>query len=120
MTVPRVLTESELSLALGKGVTAPQVGGRPTLDPPGAAATAGAAAGAAAGFVSARILSLFTTADGRNGWINVEGVGWRRLATAGDSGHTNLAQLGAAARMQGNAASINIGADDVVREIYVW
>jgi hypothetical protein len=119
-TRPSELSEAELALALGKGATtaptAASTGGQPLLDPPGVATEATAAAG----FVTARVLSLFSSADGRNGWLHVEGLGWRRLAPAGDSGHTDLAQLGAAARIQGTAVPIAVGDDDLVHEIYVW
>jgi hypothetical protein len=122
--VPADLTDAELALARGSAPAPPPpvvdngaVLARPTLDPPGTPSAAGTLP---AGFVSVQVLALFSSGDADNGQANLDGIGWRRLATTNDSAHVNLNLLAAAARIQGTPTPVRHEADNQIHEIYVW
>lgn len=123
-SVPAELTEVELALARAGSAAAdpPPVApveavAAPCFDPPG---TAGAAGALPTGFAAVRVLALFSSDEPTNAQANLDGVGWRRLATTNESAHANLALLAAAARVQGNAVPVRAEADNQIHEIYVW
>jgi hypothetical protein len=129
LSVPAELTDAELALARGTAanpaspadpvpspVIVEAVAG-PALDPPG---TPGAASTLPVGFASVKVLALFSSDQPNTGQANLDGVGWRRLATTNDSAHANLGLLASAARIQGTAAPVRHEADNQIHEIYVW
>jgi hypothetical protein len=121
---PHQLDETELALTRGTGTAATGAAmaaaeAQPMLDPPGTpgAARQPAAVGA---FQSLRVLALFSSNNPDNGWAFLEGVGWRRIATANDSAETSLSLLTMAARIQGTPASVRYENDNQIHEIYIW
>jgi hypothetical protein len=67
-----------------------------------------------------RITALWSINQNRNAWIHVDGVGWKRLSTASESGIVALARLTAHARERNSAVNYRDEADGMVHEIYVW
>jgi hypothetical protein len=66
------------------------------------------------------VLALFSTGAHANGWAFLEGIGWKRIATANDSAQTTLGLLASVARIAGTAASVRHESDNQIHEIYVW
>ncbi|HUO45650.1 MAG TPA: hypothetical protein VM470_02325 [Acidimicrobiia bacterium] len=89
----------------------------PQLVPPTEVA---ATTGISAWLTGKRIFGLWSNASPRNSWISIEGVGWRRLHNAGDTGITEMTMIAAHARAGGRQCSIRVEADNLVHEIYVW
>ncbi|HKT01666.1 MAG TPA: hypothetical protein VJT31_19245, partial [Rugosimonospora sp.] len=67
-----------------------------------------------------QVLALYTTQTGRSGWVYLDGVGWRGLATANDSAHDALGMLAAAARAAGSSVQARDETDGQLHEIYLW
>jgi hypothetical protein len=67
-----------------------------------------------------RITALWTINQNRNSWMHVDGVGWKRLSTASESGIVALTRLAAHARERNSVVNYRDEADGMVHEIYVW
>jgi hypothetical protein len=122
--VPEDLDEAEPALAQAPSgaagaVAAAVAAAEPAMDPPGTPGAARTVTNAGA-FAKLRVLSLFSSEHATNGWLFLEGVGWRRIATADPSAHVNLGLLGAAVRAQGTPTPVRHESDNQVHEIYLW
>lgn len=111
---PRDLTTDELTVAALEGSEA--VG--PKLEPP----TAGArgSEGVTAWQSDKRIVALFSSADPRNVWVAVGGVGWKRLFNANDSALEAMAIIVAHAKQLNSPVNYREEADGLIHEVYAW
>ena len=90
----------------------------PQLVPPTETAAQAVAAGA---WISGKkIVGVWSNASPRNSWINIEGMGWRRLANVGETGLVLMTMIAAHARASARTANLRIDGDNQVHEIYVW
>lgn len=89
----------------------------PQLVPPAEAAEL---SGITAWLTGKQIVGIWANASPRNSWVSIEGVGWRKLYNAGDTGITEMTMLAAHAKAGGRQCSLRIEADNMVHEIYVW
>ncbi len=80
----------------------------------------GAAAAVGAWNNGKRVNALWTINQNRNSWMHVDGVGWKRLSTASESGVVALTRLAAHARERSSVVNYRDEADGMVHEIYVW
>jgi hypothetical protein len=126
MARPADLTEDQIALAHQFAAERASTAGPartaeagPLLHPPG---TAGAAApqNLVGTWQTKQVLALFNTRAGETGWAYLDGVGWRRMATTGDSAHMALDILASASRLSGRPVVARDEADGQVHEIYFW
>ncbi len=89
----------------------------PQLVPPTEAAEQ---SGITAWLTGKQIVGIWSNASPRNSWVSIEGVGWRKLYNAGDTGITEMTMLAAHAKAGVRQCSMRIEADNLVHEIYVW
>ena len=66
-----------------------------------------------------RVNGLYSTADARNSWMSVVGVGWVKLATSNDSANEAMTILASHARVKNSQINYSIDAS-LVNEMYVW
>ena len=131
---PTLAPPSELSASVAgtAGLSAPTMTGEqlaamaveapaePTLAPP-AAAEAAAEAGVAATWRSnVRIDALWSIDETRNAWVNVVGLGWRKLYNGRDGAFQALVSLASQARQTNRIVNLREEADGMIYEIYVW
>lgn len=94
----------------------------PTKNPPQASSsTSGAisADGVAVWSNDKRVNALYTTYHSRNAWMNVPGMGWKKLATGSDSMNEAMTLL--AAHCREKSCRIDFSEDGgLVNEMYVW
>ena len=67
-----------------------------------------------------KVLRLWTNSANKNSWINIQGIGWKRLFTGSDTTVVCMTMLAAHARTAGRNVNVRLEADDMVHEIYVW
>jgi hypothetical protein len=96
------------------------VTGVPQLIPPEETVTIGADEGITAWLTNRKILGLWTNSAPKNSWINIQGLGWKRLFTGSDTTVVCMTMLAAHAREAGRNVNVRIEADNMVHEIYVW
>lgn len=96
------------------------VAGMPQLVPPEETVTIGTDEGITAWLTNRKILGLWTNSSPKNSWINIEGLGWRRLFAGSDTTVVCMTMLAAHAREAGRNVNVRIEADNMVHEIYVW
>jgi C1A family cysteine protease len=65
-----------------------------------------------------RITGLWTNNQARNGWLYVDGLGWRRIASDSDGATIQLLVLAAAARVANRPVRLQIESS-IVKQIYV-
>jgi hypothetical protein len=80
----------------------------------------GAGAGISAWLNDKRITGLWTINETRNSWINVSGIGWKKLANNSDSAIASLTMLSAHAYEKAAVVNYREESDSMVHEIYVW
>lgn len=61
-------------------------------------------------FNNVNVVQTFASNDSQNAWVNIQGVGWRRIKTGATDGVTNLFIMFNAAR--GNARTVTVFVDD--------
>ncbi|MFT3943043.1 MAG: hypothetical protein QM705_04365 [Ancrocorticia sp.] len=66
------------------------------------------------------ITALYSDAFNRNFWLHVNGVGWKKVSQATDSGATSIALIGALAKAMNRAPTMNDDASGIVQDIVVW
>ncbi len=108
-SVPVPLKEAELALMVGDAV--------PTLKPPAAEMEEEAIG---AWFQSKQLNALWAINQNRNSWINVVGIGWKKLSTTSESGNVALTMLAAHARQLNRSVNYREEADGMIHELYVW
>jgi len=77
-------------------------------------------AGVSAWLNNKRITGLWAINQTRNSWINVNGVGWKKLANNSDSAIASLTMLSAHAYEKAAVVNYREESDAMVHEIYVW
>lgn len=90
----------------------------PSANPP--TIQAGANVGAAVWHSDKRVNGLWSINENRNSWVSLEGVGFKRLSTATDSGIVALTMLSAHARQLQRSYSCREESDGMIHEAYVW
>jgi hypothetical protein len=90
----------------------------PTLAAPAVAATVDGIT--AATWKSGQVTALWSIEDTRNAWMQVSGVGWRKLYNGRDFAFTALVILASQARQTGKTIQFREEADGMVYEIYLW
>ena len=94
--------------------------GVPQLTPPEEVEAAAAEEGITAWLTDRKILGLWSNSANKNSWINVQGLGWRRLFTGSETAVTCMTMLAAHARAAGRNVNVRLEADNMIHEIYVW
>ncbi len=123
LSEPQPITDDQLR-AFIEGGDAAGAGG-PTLNPPGIEAEAGAA-DTAAGAVTGTwrsgmtVTAMWSINETRNAYMNVAGLGWRRLYSGRDGSFMALVLLAGQARQTGKPITFREEADGMVHEIYLW
>ena len=97
-----------------------EAAGMPQLTPPEEIATAGADEGITAWLTNRKILRLWTNSANKNSWINIQGIGWKRLFAGSDTTVVCMTMLAAHARAANRNVNLRLEADNMVHEIYVW
>ena len=93
----------------------------PMLAPPSSITGASAGESVTATWrTNQRVIGLWSIDEVRNMWINVEGLGWRKLFNGRDGAFAALATLASQARQTGRLISIREEADGMIYEIYLW
>ncbi|MUG93590.1 hypothetical protein F7734_14620 [Scytonema sp. UIC 10036] len=97
-----------------------QVEERPTKEPPSQFLSQGEAV--AAGWqTNKKIVGLWSyCSEGRNAWMYVDGVGWRKFADNSDSAIVAFNMIAAHAKATGKGANFYEGDDGKVNTLYVW
>ena len=118
MSEPTQALPESLAAQLLEATTAEM---RPKLLPPGVEGAAEAAA-AAAGIwrTGVHVTALWVINEVRNGWMNVQGIGWRKLYNGRDGAFTALVTLASQARQTNRPITFREEADGMVYEIYLW
>ena len=92
--------------------------GAPRLSPPERAEGV-QSFGAAVWQTDKRVNGLYTTLNARNSWMNVAGMGWKKLNDTNDS--SNEAMTALAAHCREKVCRIDFSEENgLVKEIYVW
>lgn len=94
--------------------------GAPLLSPPEEILTAGADEGVTAWLTNRKILALWTNSATKNSWINIQGLGWRRLFPGSDATVVCMSMMAAHARAEGRNVNVRLEADSLVHEMYIW
>ncbi len=94
--------------------------GVPQLAPPEEVLTAGADEGVTAWLTNRKILALWTNSANKNSYINIQGIGWRRLFPGSDATVVCMSMMAAHARAEGRNVNVRIEGDNLVHELYVW
>ena len=121
-TEPKPITDEQLHAMMG--AAAGTAGSAPTLMPPGTtgaeafAQSAGAVTGTWRSGVT--VTALWSINEPRNAWMNVAGLGWRKLFNGRDGAFTALVALAGQARQTGRQFAFREEADGMVYEIYLW
>lgn len=111
-----VLTEDDFLALLGHDTAS--VGDAPTLQPP---TDPDAEASEQAGLITGKLITvMFADQSNKNTWVNVAGVGWRKLSQTSDAGSLALTLIAGHAKMAGRAPVLGDDATGVVQNIYVW
>jgi hypothetical protein len=92
----------------------------PTLEPPAAAEAAAEAGVAATWRNNVRIDALWSIDETRNAWVNVVGLGWRKIYNGRDGAFQALVSLASQARQTNRIVNLREEADGMIYEIYVW
>lgn len=90
----------------------------PTLTGPSSVATEDRVT--AATCRSGQVTALWSVDEARNAWMQVSGVGWRKLYNGRDGAFTALLILASQARQTGRTIQFREEADGMVYEIYLW
>jgi hypothetical protein len=93
----------------------------PKLSPPERASVkdGDSAFGAAVWQTDKRVTGIYTTYHPRNSWMFINGIGWKRVATANDSTQETMNML--ASHCREKACRIDYAEENgLVTEIYVW
>ena len=69
---------------------------------------------------SGQVTATWSIDEVRNAWIQVAGVGWKKLYNGRDGAFTALAILAAQAHQTGRVIQFREEADGMVYEIYLW
>lgn len=101
------------------GANVLEAAGMPQLTPPSEAESV-TDEGITAWLTNRKILRLWTNSATKNSWINIQGLGWKRLFTGSDTTVVCMTMLAAHARAASRTVNIRLEADDMVHEIYVW
>jgi hypothetical protein len=112
------LTEMPPETAEGALGTSQPTG--PVLAPPETAAAAGEDAATGTWQISKQVTAMWSINEVRNAWMNVQGVGWRKIYNGRDGAFTALVALASQARQTGSPISFREEADGMVYEIYLW
>lgn len=90
----------------------------PTLEAP--PVTASGEGIAASTWRSGQVTATWSIDETRNAWIQVSGIGWKKLYNGRDGAFTALLILATQARQTGRTVQFREEADGMVYEIYLW
>ena len=93
---------------------------RPTLEPPARQASGGAESALGAWNNGQHVVGTFGTANDQNQWLNISGVGWKKIINTSSSANMALTILGNHARLMNTVINYRDEADGMVHEIYAW
>ena len=85
----------------------------PTMLPPGTD-------GAMVWNNNVKIVSTWGIAENNNGWLNVSGLGFRKIKETNSQSFLALVMLGAHARDKSSIVNLRTEADNKIYEMYVW
>jgi hypothetical protein len=109
-------TPDEMHSATQKTHTKVKVDVHPTLMPPSASK-----GGISTGLVTGqKVVGTYSTANGMNTWLNITGVGFRKITTANANAHLALAIIGCEACEKQSLINYSLDANNMIQEIYLW
>lgn len=85
----------------------------PTLQPPGAD-------GFAAWNNNVKIVGTWGIAENNNAWLNISGMGFRRIRESNTQALLAILMIGAHARDKNSVVNVRTEADNKVYELYAW
>jgi hypothetical protein len=91
----------------------------PTVAPPVVGEEIGFQGFGAGWYSNTRIIGLWSINQNRNCWIAIQGVGWRRLGNASDSGIVALTTLCAHALEKSSTVNV-LEESGLITQMYVW
>lgn len=92
----------------------------PSATPPATLTGSGAAQAVTATWRSGQVSALWSINEVRNAWVNVAGVGWRKIFNGRDGAFMALTALASQARQTGRSINFREEADGMIYEIYLW
>jgi hypothetical protein len=115
---PSQLTEQGFAEAVGSMSSTDSA---PTLEPPASSQREGVTEGVTASvWRSGTVTAFWAINEHRNAWMQVSGVGWKRIYNGRDGAFQALTTLAAQARQTGRQIHFREESDGMVYEIYLW
>ncbi len=108
------VSDTEFAAMTGEAMTAP------TLRPPLSTETASEQGVTATWRNGVRIDALWSIDETRNAFVNVTGVGWRKIYNGRDGAYQALVTLASQARQTNRPVNLREEADGMIYEIYLW
>lgn len=110
-TSKKAATAPEAAVAIVEAKVARQ--NEPTMLPPGTA-------GAMVWNNNVKIVSTWGIAENNNAWLNVSGMGFRKIKETNSQSLLALLMLGAHARDKSSIVNLRTETDNRIYEMYVW
>jgi hypothetical protein len=66
------------------------------------------------------VTALWSISETRNAWINLQGVGWKKIINGRDGSFTSLVTLASQAKQTGKPITVREESDGMIYEIYLW
>ncbi|NAZ86920.1 hypothetical protein [Kineococcus indalonis] len=92
----------------------------PALHPPAPTGTTSDQGVTATWREGVRIDALWSIDETRNSFVNITGVGWRKVYDGRDGAHLALVMLASQARQTNRPVNLREEADGMIHEIYLW
>lgn len=102
----------------GEVTTAPA--GTPQQTPPEETAALGADEGITVWISNRKVMGLWTNSANKNSWINIQGLGWRKIYPGSETAVVSMTMMAAHARAENRNVNVRVDDDNAVHEIYVW
>lgn len=67
-----------------------------------------------------RIVQTWSKAENNNAWLNITGLGWRKIKESNSQALLALAMIGAHGRDKNSLVNVRTEADNKIYELYVW
>lgn len=114
---PVMTSETEFRTEVGGEITT----SGPRLEPPQLATGTREAEGVtAATWHTGVVTAQWAIHETRNAWIQLSGLGWRKIFNGRDGAFQALVTLAAQSRQTGRQIHVRVDDDQMVHEIYLW
>ena len=67
-----------------------------------------------------RVIGLYSTTKDRNSWVNIDGIGWKKLKNNSNSAIVALTMICSHAFEKGSSIDYREESDGMIYEIYAW